>query len=139
MPLTQIRSRDPSAPVGLLDSAKNIAYTYAVTGLDLLYLATTVLVFPRIAEKTIFAEYRILILYAGYAGFLHLGLLNGFYLESLHSDSLEHKLALLRQTRRYLIRILLAVAPIGVVAFVLLNPSATATTSAALLVSWFLL
>jgi hypothetical protein len=139
MPVPLLSRTDPSPPSRALEQAKNIAFTYGVTGLDLLYLATTVLVFPRIAEKAVFAEYRILILYSGYAGFLHLGLLSGFYLESLHSQSLPHKLALLRKTRRLLLGLLLLLAPIGAVGFWLLNPTESATTVAALLLSWFLL
>lgn len=121
------------------EPARNLAYTYASTGLDLLYLATTVLVFPRIAEKAVFAEYRILLLYGSYAGFLHLGLLNGFYQASLHSASAASRLALFRKTRRILLGMLLVLAPLGAVVFALCNPTASGTTVAALLVSWFLL
>jgi hypothetical protein len=139
MPVPDLSRTAPPTPIKSSEQARNIAFTYAVTGLDLLYLATTVLLFPRIADKAVFAEYRILILYSGYAGFLHVGLLSGFYLESLHSRSLAHKLALLRKTRRLLLAFLLLLAPAGVAAFWLLNPTASAVTVASLLLSWFLL
>jgi hypothetical protein len=136
---TEIPYSEGEKTLRLLEPARNLALTYAVTGLDLLYLGVAVLVFPRIAEKSIFAEYRILVLYSGYAGFLHLGLLSGFYLESLHSNSLGRKRALLRKTRRYLYGFLFLLAPLVAFIFVLLNPSASKFTVAALILSWFLL
>ncbi len=139
MPAPDIRQPDSAGGKTSLEPAKNLALTYATTGLDLLYLATTVLVFPRIAEKAIFAEYRILILYSGYAGFLHIGLLNGFYQESLHSDSPVHRLALFRKARRLLLWVQLLLVPMGAVVFWLLNPTASTGTVVALLISWFLL
>jgi hypothetical protein len=139
MPAPDTGQNESPGPTRSLEPAGNIAFTYASTGLDLLYLATTVLVFPRIADKAMFAEYRILILYGGYAGFLHLGILNGFYQESLHSASQSHKLALFRKARRLLFWVLLLVAPIGALVFSLLNPTASKTTVAAILISWFLL
>ncbi len=134
-------TRPPEAPPRrrTLEPASNIAFTYASTGLDLLYLATTVLVFPRIADKAMFAEYRILILYGGYAGFLHFGILNGFYQESLHNHASAYKRALYRKARRLLLGVLLVAAPLCALVFSLVNPTASATTVAALLASWFLL
>jgi hypothetical protein len=122
-----------------IEPIANIAFTYASTGLDLIYLATTVLVFPRIADKAMFGEYRVLVLYGGYAGFLHLGLLIGFYQESLHSGSQRHKLALFTKTRRLLLVTMLVLAPLGALVFSILNPSVSGMTVAALLLSWFLL
>jgi O-antigen/teichoic acid export membrane protein len=59
------------------------ALSISVRGADLIVSAFLSLALPLLASKSDYGAYRLVVLYAGYAGLVHLGLLDGFYLYAL--------------------------------------------------------
>src|SRR5262245_33287688 len=53
---------------------------YGVSAVDVALSLLANVIVPLAASKESFADYRTVLLYAGYAGFSHLGLLSGIYL-----------------------------------------------------------
>ena len=98
--------RNPS-PIG------NIISTYFISGLDLVLLITVTVFIPALASKEDFGNYRLMVLYAGYAGFLHFGVLNGLYLELLGKSIGPNQIRLASAVRRLLLLLQFVTIPLG--------------------------
>ena len=92
---------------------KNVSYAYFVNILQLAFSLLSNLVIPAVASKSAYANYRILVLYAGFAGVLHFGLLNGLYLMVIGRSIEETDWQLLQKLRRALIVLQIGILPIS--------------------------
>lgn len=90
---------------------KNALLAYLVSGLDLTLLVTANLIIPALATKEDFGNYRLMILYAGYAGFFHCGLLNGLYLTLLGRPAIEENAGIGDMVRRCMLILQLLIVP----------------------------
>jgi hypothetical protein len=76
----------------------------AVVGLiDLTFSLAANIIFPRTVPKVEYASYRLFVLYAGYAGIFHLGLLDGLYLRAVGHEPQAVPSALVRRVGRALL------------------------------------
>ena len=98
--------RNPS-PIG------NVISTYLISGLDLALLITTTVFIPALATKEDFGSYRRIVIYAGYAGFLHFGVLNGLYLMLLGKSIGQEQIRLASAVRRLLLLLQVLIVPLG--------------------------
>ncbi len=92
---------------------RNVFYAYLVSGCQLVYSLFANLVIPAVASKSDYANYRILVLYAGFAGVLHFGLLNGLYLKVIGRSVEETNPPLLRKVRATLFALQACLLPIS--------------------------
>src|SRR5215469_3835973 len=106
-PFTKVASDRNPSPIG------NVISTYLISGLDLALLITTTVFIPALATKEDFGNYRLMVLYAGYAGLLHLGVLNGLYLELLGKSIGPNQIRLASAVRHLLLRLQLVAIPFG--------------------------
>lgn len=101
---------------------KNVGLVYVVALIQFVSSLLSNLVVPVVATKTDYADYRLVVLYSGYAGFLHFGLLNGFYLEIIGKNIGDIKYRLIQTVRRALIVLQVGVFILFAVLLIWLNP-----------------
>jgi hypothetical protein len=98
-----------------LNLYRNLSSVAAVGLIDLSFSIAANIFFPRAVAKEEYAAYRLYVLYAGYAGMLHFGLLDGLYLRIVGRQPQEVSTVLISQVRAALLSlqalILLAVLP----------------------------
>lgn len=101
---------------------KNVGLVYVVALIQFASSLLSNLVVPAVATKADYADYRLVVLYAGYAGLLHFGLLNGFYLEIVGKDIRHIEYRLIRSVRRALVVLQMSVFAVAVVLLVWIHP-----------------
>lgn len=106
-PFTKVAADRQPSPIG------NIISTYVISGLDLALLITTTVFIPALATKEDFGNYRRIVIYAGYAGFLHFGVLNGLYLMLLGKSLGQEQIRLASAVRRLLLLQQVLIVPSG--------------------------
>ena len=81
---------------------RNVLQVGAVGAIDIGFSLTSNILFPRTVPKAEFAAYRMFLLYAGYAGIFHFGLLDGLYLRVVGHDAEDVPAELVSRVRRSL-------------------------------------
>ncbi len=102
---------------------QNIGMVYSVSAVQFGISLLSNVVVPAVASKATYAEYRLVVLLTSYAGFLHFGLLNGFYLyiisHELNAQTKYHA----SRIQRALIYLQLAVVPIVILGLLVIQPA----------------
>jgi hypothetical protein len=84
---------------GRTDLFRNLFHVGAVGAIDISFSIAANIFFPRAVAKEEYAAYRLYLLYVGYAGVLHFGLLDGLYLRIVGRQPQEVSTILLSQVR----------------------------------------
>jgi len=92
---------------------KNVVLVYAVSLIQFIFSLVTNLVVPMVAGKVDFANYRMLTLYANYAGFFHFGLLNGLYLYTVGKQIEALNWRLVSDIKRVLLILQVVIIPLA--------------------------
>jgi hypothetical protein len=82
-----------------LNLYRNVSSVAVVGAIDIGFSLTSNILFPRTVPKAEFAAYRMFLLYAGYAGILHFGLLDGLYLRVVGHDAKDVPAELVSRVR----------------------------------------
>src|SRR6266576_2703264 len=90
---------------------RNLLLVYGVSFLDFSLSLLINLLIPIVANKSDFANYRKLVLYANYAGFMHCGLLSGMYIYVVGKSKAELDWNLLVGIKRVLFALQLILLP----------------------------
>ncbi|MDA0244296.1 MAG: hypothetical protein OT477_12835 [Chloroflexi bacterium] len=99
---------------------ENLILVYSVSGANLFFSILVNLIVPISANKLDYANFRLLILYANYAGFFHFGLLNGLYLAIIGKDLFSIEWEFLRKTKNILLLLQAFAIPLIVIVMTVL-------------------
>jgi O-antigen/teichoic acid export membrane protein len=83
-----------------LNLYRNLSSVAAVGVIDIGFSLASNILFPRTVPKAEFAAYRIFLLYSGYAGIVHFGLLDGLYLRAVGHEASDVPAELVSRVRR---------------------------------------
>ena len=103
--------------VGKTRLIENVLLVNAVNLLNFVFSVMANVVIPANTQKVDFANYRLLVLYAGYAGFVHFGLLSGLYLYVVGRNLQELDLEVIASIKRALLVLMIVVLPVTVFLF----------------------
>lgn len=102
---------------------QNIGLVYSVSAVQFGISLLSNVVVPAVASKATYAEYRLVVLLTSYAGFMHFGLLNGFYLYIISHELNAQTKYNANRIQRTLIYLQLAVVPIVILGLLLIQPA----------------